>query len=75
MYKNIFILLILLSSILSAIPTLDINSNSVKIDDFKLEYFVDKTNNMQFKEVKNRSLQRVQIKHHLVRTKLVHGID
>ena len=54
--KLIFILL-LLSSILNAIPITNIDTNNTKLQDFKLEYFVDKTLKMNLKEVEKQTFK------------------
>jgi len=52
--KHIFVLILLFSSILNAMPAIDIHSNETSLEDFEVEYFVDKTEKMSLQEIKKQ---------------------
>ncbi|MEA2072009.1 MAG: sensor histidine kinase [Campylobacterota bacterium] len=52
--KHLFMLTLLFSVILNALPIVDINSDTTNLKDFQLEYFVDKTKSMPLETVKQQ---------------------
>ena len=54
MFKYIFLFFILLTSLLTAMPIINIDANPTKLQEFNLEYFVDKTENMSLDEIKQQ---------------------
>ena len=58
MLKSLIFIFIVMST-LSADNTIDIKSDVVKITDFKMEYYIDKTKQMKFKEIKTQKFEKI----------------
>ena len=54
----ILLLFLLFSSQLNATPTITIDSDRVKLTDFKLEYFIDKDQNLTLQEIEKKNFRQ-----------------
>ncbi|QSZ41655.1 hypothetical protein GJV85_05890 [Sulfurimonas aquatica] len=58
MFKQIFLLLVSIFLSLNATPLVQINSDELKLKNFSLEYYVDKSNNQTLKEITNQEFKQ-----------------